>query len=328
MKIALRIPFYNGSAYFDRAIKSAYQQTIKFDEIVVVNDGSSEPEKKWLINYLSDSKVILLHKENGGQGSARNYGVKIAKSEYICFLDQDDFLSEEHNSILKNRIESMPHPRGWVYGNFNTTNDSGLTVSRKSMPPSSTIPLNNIYQMVDHDLFILPSAVIIVKEAFLNVNGFDTQFKGYEDDDLFIRLFMSGVNFEFVNQATYYWRMHGSQTSGSLKMCQSRINFIKKWMNFDYGIGVNKSIVILGLYNRFKKTIIRDFIAARSIDDIVFLKKICLEFYSIAHVNGGLSYFVYKFMTGIIRLLPQRIIIILARVYQKSIKLKKIIWNS
>ena len=86
----LVIPFYNGADFIERAVKSVFNQTVPADEVVVVNDGSRPEEREALGALAGRYPFRIVDKENGGQGSARNAGVAVSRSDYICFLDQDD----------------------------------------------------------------------------------------------------------------------------------------------------------------------------------------------------------------------------------------------
>ena len=90
-QISVIVPVYKCEEYIDRCVNSILNQTFSDFEIVLVDDGS--PDKSGIIcdEYAKkDSRIIVIHKENGGQASARNLGVKNAKSDWLCFVDSDD----------------------------------------------------------------------------------------------------------------------------------------------------------------------------------------------------------------------------------------------
>lgn len=94
-KISVIIPVYNVEQYINRCLKSLEDQTMKDYEVLVINDGSRENEKEIIKKYLGRNKnFFYFEKENGGQASARNYGIRKAKGDYILFLDGDDSLEE------------------------------------------------------------------------------------------------------------------------------------------------------------------------------------------------------------------------------------------
>ena len=104
--ISIIIPVYNAEKYLSRCLDSVVNQTYKKLEIIVVDDGSTDNSRKILEKYKKrDNRIVLLYKDNGGQSSARNIGLKRAKGEYIGFVDSDDYIVDNMYEFLKNMIE-------------------------------------------------------------------------------------------------------------------------------------------------------------------------------------------------------------------------------
>ena len=92
MKVSVIVPIYNVRKYIEKCLDSLVNQTFDI-EIILVNDGSKENEEELIKPYLEKYKNIkYIKKENGGLSSARNEGIKHATSEYIAFLDSDDYV--------------------------------------------------------------------------------------------------------------------------------------------------------------------------------------------------------------------------------------------
>lgn len=91
--ISVIVPVYKSEKYLDRCVQSILNQTYQDFELILVDDGSPDNSPllcdKWAEN---DSRVYVMHKENGGASSARNAGLKIAKGNWIAFADSDDWL--------------------------------------------------------------------------------------------------------------------------------------------------------------------------------------------------------------------------------------------
>ena len=105
VKVSVIIPVYNVEKYIEQCIKSVVNQTLKEIEIIIVNDGTKDNSIKKIEKYLSDPRIVLINKENGGLSSARNAGMKIAKGEYISFIDSDDFIELTMLEDLYNNSE-------------------------------------------------------------------------------------------------------------------------------------------------------------------------------------------------------------------------------
>ena len=95
VKISVIIPVYNVEKYIRECIESVLNQTLKDIEIIAVNDGSRDNSIKIIEEYLSDARLKIINKENGGASFARNIGMKAARGEYIYFIDSDDFINED-----------------------------------------------------------------------------------------------------------------------------------------------------------------------------------------------------------------------------------------
>lgn len=91
-KVSVIVPFYNSEKYLSRCLDSLIKQTLKDIEIIMVNDGSIDTSESIVKGYMKDSRVKLINKENGGQASARNLGLTVASSDYIIFIDSDDYV--------------------------------------------------------------------------------------------------------------------------------------------------------------------------------------------------------------------------------------------
>ena len=95
-KISVIVPIYKVEVYINKCIDSIINQSYKNIEVILVDDGS--PDKCGEIANIyskKDSRVKVIHKENGGLSDARNCGMKYATGEYVLFVDSDDWISEE-----------------------------------------------------------------------------------------------------------------------------------------------------------------------------------------------------------------------------------------
>ena len=93
--ISIIIPVYNSEKYLIECLDSVLLQTYKNFEALLINDGSTDNSGEICDNFaVKDSRFKVFHKKNGGVSSARNFGIKEAKGEWICFVDSDDFVSD------------------------------------------------------------------------------------------------------------------------------------------------------------------------------------------------------------------------------------------
>ena len=92
-KVSVIVPVYKVEKYLKRCVDSLVGQTLKDIEIILVDDGSPDGCPKMCDDFAAaDSRIKVIHKPNGGLGSARNAGLEVAKGEYVAFVDSDDFI--------------------------------------------------------------------------------------------------------------------------------------------------------------------------------------------------------------------------------------------
>jgi glycosyltransferase involved in cell wall biosynthesis len=226
--VVVIVPFYNGSAFIERAVESIFMQSVPADEVIIVNDGSKDSERDMLHALAKKHPFKIIDKENGGQGSARNAGVAASTSNFICFLDQDDFYLANHIEVLVKGIPKDDPVFGWVYADLAEAEGDGAVVRTGMIKELAAHPKRTVIDLLGSDMFILPSASLISRKAYDAIGGFDTQFVGYEDDDLFMRLFRKGFTNYFVDKAVTVWCIHLNSASYSIKMSRSRMLYFKK----------------------------------------------------------------------------------------------------
>jgi glycosyltransferase involved in cell wall biosynthesis len=106
-KFSVIIPTFNRENFVTKAIGSVLAQSINDYEIIVIDDGSTDNTYKALEPYLK--RIQYVYQENKGVSAARNAGIKLAKGEWIAFLDSDDEWLEDYLLIQMNHTEEFPH---------------------------------------------------------------------------------------------------------------------------------------------------------------------------------------------------------------------------
>jgi glycosyltransferase involved in cell wall biosynthesis len=231
--VAAIVPLYNGAAFIERALNSILTQTVRPRELFVIDDGSTDNGSEVVREYMSrvdlhDIDFHLLHKDNGGQSSARNLGAASATSDLLAFLDQDDEWYPQHIEKLQIPFIDQPPgpPLGWAYSNLDHADVSGRVLHRNWLP-SNEHPKRDLFSCISRDMFVLPSASLISRAAFNEVGGFDIELSGYEDDDLFSRMFQLYSNI-FINEPLSKWCIHHTSSSYSYRMRRSRDRYCQK----------------------------------------------------------------------------------------------------
>ena len=189
--ISVVIPAYNSEGHIGRALDSVLAQTFGADEIIVVDDGSTDGTGEVIASY--GERVKYIRQENAGPGAARNTGIHAATGNWIAFLDADDeWVSEKLRlqvDILKRNIELM-----WVSANYDCfQEDRDLKASY--LPKAKVERLlggkdhfENFLEAFTFDCWGHLDTVLINREALLEVGDFETTHKTMEDLDFLWRM--------------------------------------------------------------------------------------------------------------------------------------------
>lgn len=117
VKFSVVIPLYNKERSIKSTIDSVFAQTFQDFELIIVNDGSTDNSLQ-VVREITDSRIRIIDKPNGGVSSARNRGISEARNEWIALLDGDDLWLPNHLEDLAKAIEMFPKHKvfytGWT----------------------------------------------------------------------------------------------------------------------------------------------------------------------------------------------------------------------
>jgi glycosyltransferase involved in cell wall biosynthesis len=263
------IPFFNGSAFIERAVDSVFAQSVRPLEVIVVDDGSTADEANTLQRVSRKHPIRLLKQPNDGQSSARNLGVREALGDLICFLDQDDYFLEWHIEHLMSLVPKRGDARfAFAYGDLWRGDEAGKVLHTSWLDKFSPHPKTDIEMQLREDCYIIPSASIISRKAFLEIGGFDERLIGYEDEDLFTRFFAAGYTSVFSPRPVTFWTINESSASFSIHLARSRWIYFEKILGtYPDRPGANESILRDCLVPRFTYPFIDDYLKSCFIDD-------------------------------------------------------------
>ena len=233
--ISIILPVYNAcrtdKKFFWNALKSIEGQTYKNIELIVVDDGSTDDSRALYDEFMLAHPGLhakYVTKLNAGQSSARNLGVQVCKGDYVSFIDQDD---EWYEDRLKRVVPWLSNNEiDLIYTDADNIDADGQ-VTYKSIHKTYCFgwphPKKQIEDILFKDIIVMPGLMVIKKEKYEAVGGFDVNLSGYEDDDLFLRIFEIGRIF-YLPEPTLRWRMYGDNYSFSSRMLKSRLYYWKK----------------------------------------------------------------------------------------------------
>ncbi len=179
------IPAYNAERFIRKAIDSVLAQTVPVAEVIVVDDGSRDSTCSVVESY--GSPVRLLRQKNAGPSTARNLGARTSTSAYIGFLDADDAWHPE--KLEKQLAAFSANPQAVLcYTGVQTFDDETGEGGQSPATPLDCLRA----QLRIRNPQVVPSSVLVRREAFERSSGFDPGLKGSEDWDFAIAMLEIG----------------------------------------------------------------------------------------------------------------------------------------
>ncbi|MGI9116717.1 MAG: glycosyltransferase family 2 protein [Gaiellales bacterium] len=234
--IAVIVPLFDGRETVAEAMISVLAQTRPPSEMILIDDGSSDDSLDVALAAIGEVPfpVKTIQQRNQGQSAARNAGVEATDCEFVAFLDQDDRWRHDHLEKLAHAITAHADI-AWAYSDFNQIDATGQMVARRFRHLlRKRSNKSSIRDILMDDMYALPSASMLRRSALLDCDGFNVHLRGYEDDDLFVRMFSAGWRSAYVPEALVDYRVHGTSSSSSPHLWRSRVTFYEE-MRDRYG---------------------------------------------------------------------------------------------
>ncbi len=234
MLLSVIIPVYNVEKYLEECLDSILGQSFSDFEVILVDDGSKDNSGKIGDAYAQrDSRIQVIHKENGGQASARNTGAAAAAGEYIVFLDSDDFLIGDRFfadiAALEGKSDVICCKFQKYFDNEKRFED--CTFSYANVAEKETMDAR-LLQMVKDDAYFGMAWAKAVRRKLLTDNGiaFDTTLV-CEDMDWFYRVITAAKSLALIDVSYIAYRQReGSVTKTvKLKNVTDFIITLEKW---------------------------------------------------------------------------------------------------
>ncbi len=187
------VPIYNKGNFVVNTLKSVLAQSFTDFELIIINDGSTDDSEARILEF-NDERIRYFSKTNEGVAIARNFGIEQATSDYICFLDADDYWHAQFLEVMHRFIHKLPEQKVF---------SCAITIETKTsnFAAQYSITKTGDYEIVDYfdaslkKSVLWTSGVVIHKSVFKTVGAFDPMVKKGEDTELWIRI---GLKFSIV----------------------------------------------------------------------------------------------------------------------------------
>lgn len=215
MRFSIVVPIYNVEKYLKDCIDSVLVQSYSDYELILVDDGSPDNCPRICDDYAyKDSRIRVIHKENGGLSAARNTGIQYANGEYIVFLDGDDCLYENALQEVNSCIEKYDSPE-MIIGNvyyWDGVSERLVVDNRKYVNLQDTMSISELNQRYAADQAMLPWAAYqsVCKKSFLMRNGltYTEKLIGAEDLDFYLRAIKCATTYRLTDIPFVRYRAH------------------------------------------------------------------------------------------------------------------------
>lgn len=230
--VSIIIPAFNAEKYIKETIKSALSQTYKNIEVIIVDDGSKDKTKN-IVQSIQDPRLNYFYQNNKGQSAARNAGIKIAKGEYIAFLDADDLFLPKKIEKQVNFLEDNPDCGVCyckIYHFFDDRNDK---LFYNPTPNYSGF----IFDKLLENSVVNPLAAVLRKEYLDKYGGFNDDWRRCDEQYLWLKLAFNKVKFCYLDEVLAYYRINKSSLSNQavyLKETYEKflelLNIVELWL--------------------------------------------------------------------------------------------------
>lgn len=187
MNISIVVPLFNKENYIERCLASIFNQTIHPAEVIVVDDGSTDDSAAIVATRFPQARMI--RQDNAGVSAARNTGIHASESEFIAFLDADDFW--EPDFLHGIQMLAQQYPSAGVYCShygFILSDGSKRAAVLRSVPVDSGIIDDYFKCCLNADLPLTASSVCIRRDLLCKIGGFPLGMKMGEDQVVWSRL--------------------------------------------------------------------------------------------------------------------------------------------
>lgn len=211
INISVIIPVYNGETHLRECLESVLSQTEPVQEIIIVNDGSTDNTLSIIREYESIQGVKCISQENKGLSEARNNGIRASSGNHIAFIDADDIWLPEKIQFQRQILEKHNNI-GVVHSNIACIDEHGVPV--EGIPFDSNGAHGDCIEHIMMYCGIVISSAVIPRDVLLDVGLFDDRLKSTQDYELFLRI-SEKYTIHHLDKVLTLYRRHSQSLSQS-----------------------------------------------------------------------------------------------------------------
>lgn len=228
--ISIIIPVYNVADYLDQCLETVCSQTYKSLEIILIDDGSTDGSGRICDEWKNrDSRINVIHKENGGVSAARNDGLRISTGDFIGFVDSDDWIEADmYEKLIKSIGSSDAVSCGYMdypYGEEDAPVPKGTKILAPCSYPDAIIALferNGYFTTLWSKLF--RRSVVFRNDKYIPLN---TSLSFGEDEVWLCRVLKLCSSIAFVPEPLYHWRPRAGSVTRFKSISEKQISLLR-----------------------------------------------------------------------------------------------------
>jgi peptidoglycan/xylan/chitin deacetylase (PgdA/CDA1 family) len=224
MKVSVIIPAHNAAATIAETLDSLCAQTYTDWEAIVVDDGSSDATASVVGAYAArDARIQLIRQPQAGVSEARNAGVRLARFDWLLFLDSDDWILPEYLDRMTTVLEADPTLDA-VHCGWNRVAGDGSLLAAQFCPVSA-----DLFPVFARTCAVAIHACIVRRSLVQAVGEFDSSLRVGEDWDLWLRIARVGARFGAVPEALARYRIRpGSASSNAAVLLEQTLVVLER----------------------------------------------------------------------------------------------------
>lgn len=255
--ISVIIPSYNSENYLAETIHSVQNQSYENWECIIIDDGSTDQTNELVKKIITlDSRIHYYYQENSGLSASRNFGIAIAKGDYIQLLDSDDVLFEDKfqimiHSYLSSQAKSVIYFSDFEFTLHNQPFETDHTIKKlyKDISKIGVVDFKKLYKAWDLS-FIIPTHAFLFPREVFQKHGYDSSLKSKEDWDFYLSILSSNDStFQYVAYKGCGYRMRPNSMSQDLtKLYVYAMTISYKWGRNKFAMYLKLSQYLLQAY--------------------------------------------------------------------------------
>lgn len=251
--VSVIVPVYNTEKYLVECLDSIIHQTYKNLEIILVDDGSTDDSGRICDEYShKDCRIKVIHKENGGQASARNVAIKSAQGEYILYVDSDDYIDDTHIQNLMSTV--IDYNADFVQCEMvKFWNNSAKTKNGKNSQMTCQKQIYTVTEALSefgYQRRFMPSPWCkLIKKDLISGIEFPVGM-GYEDMAVVYKIIARAHLLVYISERSYHYRQHKSSTMHT-EFSDRKVDRIRIAEQFLDYIKDNYPEIIVSAYTRY-----------------------------------------------------------------------------